>query len=117
MADPGLNREIILYRDRATGCGIAALVYERHLSPGVCTSCSHLHAALLCIPAQASDAIPPWCPAPHSFLVKLTGRVWSLDSEGEAGSSSRQTWQTISPVPVTEGGRFHWYGVQAAATQ
>ena len=54
-----LNREIILYRLRAKGCGIATLFYERHFSPGVCTSCSHLHAALLCFPAQASDVVIP----------------------------------------------------------
>src|SRR5437667_10004412 len=66
-----LNREIILSRLRATGCGIATLVYERHLSPGVCTSCSHLHAALLCIPAQASDAvIPPGVLHPNTIDVK-----------------------------------------------
>src|SRR5947208_15949851 len=66
-----LNREIILYRLRATGCGIATLVYERHLSPGVCTSCSHLHAALLCLAAQASEAvIPPCCPAPQELFMK-----------------------------------------------
>src|SRR6266480_462063 len=64
-----LNREIILYRLRATGCGISTLVYERHLSPGVCTSCSHLHPALLCIPAQASDAvIPPGVLHPNTFM-------------------------------------------------
>src|SRR6266581_4646933 len=66
-----LIREIILYRPRATGCGIATLVYERHPSPGVCSSCSHLHLPLLCLAAQASDAIPPWCPAPQYIHVRL----------------------------------------------
>src|SRR5438876_9530362 len=110
-----LNREIILYRLRATACGIATLVYERHLSPGVCTSCSHLHPALLCLAAQASDAIPPWCPAPQSIKWRLTGQVCAWDSEGEAMSSSGQTWQTSSPVLVTEVDRSHWYAVQTRA--
>ena len=80
------DREIILYCLRATGCGIATLVYKRHLSPGVCTSCSHLHAALLCIPAQASDVvIPPLvlctskshlCTHVPSLWVGLRGRSY-----------------------------------------
>src|SRR5437016_12629216 len=54
-----LNREIILYRLRATGCGIATLVYERHLSPGVCTSCSHLHLPLLWSQRRHPTPFPP----------------------------------------------------------
>src|SRR5207253_1844327 len=112
-----LNREIILYRPRATGCGIATLVYQRHLSPGVCTSCSHLHAALLCIPAQASDVVnPPSCPvhSEESFYVPMC-RVCGWDSEGEAMSSGEQIWQTSSPVPVAQVAQSKWYAVQTRA--
>src|SRR5437660_2045760 len=73
-----LDREIILRGLRTTGCGIATLVYERHGSPGVCTSCSHLHAALLCFPAQASDVvIPPLvlC-TPKSHLMYSCAEPW-----------------------------------------
>src|SRR5437016_8595124 len=73
-----LDREIILRGLRTTGCGIATLVYERHVSPGVCTSCSHLHAALLCFPAQASDVvIPPLvlC-TPKSHLCTHVPSLW-----------------------------------------
>src|SRR5439155_7074937 len=110
-----LNREIILYRLRATACGIATLVYERHLSPGVCTSCSHLHPALLCLAAQASDAIPPLVSCTSIHSCEDSGRVCAWDSEGESMSSSGQTWQTSSPVPVTEVDRSHWYAVQTRA--
>src|SRR5437588_10371350 len=95
MADPDLNREIILYLDRATGCGIATLVYERHLSPGVCTSCSHLHVALLFLAAQASDAIPPWCPAPQFINLETHGSSLCMGLRGRRYESQRANLANI----------------------
>jgi transcription antitermination factor NusG len=139
MADPDLNREVLLYFPRATGCGIATLVYRRHLSPGVCTSCSHLHAPLLYPKRRPyDDVIPPVvlctqkitcsltgamltleCGLPGSQLLRRrsastdrTSRVSGWDSEGEAMSSTEQVWQMPSPVPVGEAAQSKWYAVQ-----
>jgi transcription antitermination factor NusG len=121
-----LNREIILYHLRATGCGIETFVHKRHLSLGVCTSCSHLHAALTLTRQRRpyDDVIPPvvLCTPRHQLqitdrclLYVCTSRDSGWDSEGEAVSSAEQILPVPSPISMIESCQSHWYAVQTRA--